>query len=455
VHNSDNRRIGDSETIKDMILEQIKLYIADKRLLVDGEKVIVGLSGGADSVALLDILLCLGYDCVAAHCNFHLRGAESNRDAAFVDKFCKEQNIDLYSVDFDTEDYAKSNGVSIEMAARELRYKWFEELCGKLNINHIAIAHHRDDSVETVLLNLTRGTGIRGLTGIPPQNGKIVRPLLNITRYDILNYLRERNLSFVEDSTNNEDIYTRNKLRLNVFPFLESINPSVKEAISRTSEHLSQVANIYSDYIQSAKLCVLKDNEINICELLKLREPEAILYEILSPYGFNSATVKQAFDSINGISGKQFYSDNYILVKDRDIFIIDEIIKNKEEDIYYINNSDKSLIYPLNLKIETFNNDLSFKIEKSNNILYLDKSKLKYPLMLRHWQQGDWFIPFGMTGKKKLSDYFSDNKFSILDKKSAWVLCSGDDIVWLVGHRSDNRYRINEQTKEILRIIII
>lgn len=437
-----------------MIPEQVKQYIADKQLLEPGEKVVVGLSGGADSVALLNILVSLGYKCIAAHCNFHLRGAESDRDAAFVKQICEEGDIELFSVDFDTEDYARAKSISIEMAARDLRYQWFEDLCFRLGVDHVAIAHHRDDSVETVLLNLTRGTGIRGLTGIPPKNGRIVRPLLNITRYDILNYLRKNDLTFVEDSTNNEDIYTRNKLRLNVIPFLESINPSVKEAISRTSDHLLQVANIYNEYINSAKAEIVRHNKIDINRLLTYTEPEAILYEILSAYGFNSATVRQAFDSVSGISGKRFYSDEYMLIKDRDYFIIDRINEDREDDIYYIDDSVMSLSIPVSMKMEVLENDLSFTIEKEKNILYLDRDKLKYPLILRRWKQGDWFIPFGMTGKKKLSDYFSDNKFSLPDKENAWVLCSGSDIIWLVGHRSDNRYRIINSTKNILKITV-
>ena len=437
-----------------MIPEQVKQYIADKQLLEPGEKVVVGLSGGADSVALLNILVSLGYKCIAAHCNFHLRGAESDRDAAFVKQICEEGDIELFSVDFDTEDYARAKSISIEMAARDLRYQWFEDLCFRLGVDHVAIAHHRDDSVETVLLNLTRGTGIRGLTGIPPKNGRIVRPLLNITRYDILNYLRKNDLTFVEDSTNNEDIYTRNKLRLNVIPFLESINPSVKEAISRTSDHLLQVANIYNEYINSAKAEIVRHNKIDINSLLTYTEPEAILYEILSAYGFNSATVRQAFDSVSGISGKRFYSDEYMLIKDRDYFIIDRINEDREDDIYYIDDSVMSLSIPVSMKMEVLENDLSFTIEKEKNILYLDRDKLKYPLILRRWKQGDWFIPFGMTGKKKLSDYFSDNKFSLPDKENAWVLCSGSDIIWLVGHRSDNRYRIINSTKNILKITV-
>jgi tRNA(Ile)-lysidine synthase len=435
-----------------MILERVKQYINDKQLLTDGERVIVGLSGGADSVALLDMLISLEYKCVAAHCNFHLRGAESDRDAAFVEKLCKDRGIELQLVEFDTTKFAKENSVSIEMAARELRYKWFEELCISLDIEHIAIAHHRDDSVETVLLNLTRGTGIRGLTGISAHNGKIIRPMLGISRYEILHYLHDKNLSYVIDSTNNEDIYTRNKLRLNVIPFLESINPSVKEAINRTSEHLSQVANIYGHYIEQAKKQIIDGNHIKIDDLLKQVEPEAVLYEILSPYGFNSAVVKQIFESVNSISGKRFYSDKYVLVKDRNCFIVDKINENKESEIYFLNESEASLKYPITLEMETIENSSSFSIERDNNILYLDKSKLKYPLVLRHWQQGDWFIPFGMSGRKKLSDYFSDNKFSIFDKENVWVLCSGEDIVWLVGYRSDNRYRITEKTNEILKI---
>ncbi len=436
-----------------MNIVQVEQYIDENQLLEDGSKVIVGVSGGADSVALLDILHTLKYECVVAHCNFHLRGEESNRDAFFVEELCQKYNLKYERVDFDTEAYAEIHSISIEMAARELRYNWFEQIRTIHLADKIAVAHHSDDSVETILLNLTRGTGIRGLTGIAAQNNNIIRPLLCLSRKDILEYLKDRALKYVDDSTNNEDLYTRNKIRLNIIPLLETINPSVKDSIIRTGEHLSQVENIYNFYIQQVKADVLSDDSINIRTLIKYLEPEAILYELLAPYNFNTATVRQIFESIISQSGKIFYSDTHKLIKDREFFII----KKREKlsvDSFLIREEDRLMSYPLQLSIETIQIDNGFVIEKNKNILYLDKDKIKFPLTLRRWHQGDWFIPFGMKGKKKVSDYFTDQKFTLFEKEEAWLLCSENNIVWIVGERSDDRFKIDKSTTQILKIQI-
>lgn len=437
-----------------MILSQVQQFIDANKLFDKKSRIIVGLSGGADSVALFDILVSLEYECTSAHCNFHLRGEESNRDEAFVRNLCQNYNLPLHTVDFDTEQYASDNSISIEMAARELRYKWFEELRIELKADYIAIAHHQDDSVETVLLNLIRGTGIKGLTGISPKNEHIVRPLLSITRNDIIKYLSDKKLDFVEDCTNQEDIYTRNKIRLNIIPLLESINPSVKESIRKTSENLQQVETIYNSYIADKQVLVVSDNKINIPKLLECIEPKAILFETLSKYGFNSASVNQIFNSLEGLSGKQFFSEEYQVIKDRDYLFISKKNDYRKEE-FTINESDTLLSHPISLKIETLELNTNFKIERSPNIFYADYDKLSFPLKLRHWKQGDWFIPFGMRGRKKISDYFSDNKFHLIEKEHCWLLCSQDNIIWIVGHRSDDRYKITSNTQKLLKISII
>lgn len=434
-----------------MDISKVEQYIVANGLLAGGEKIIVGVSGGADSVALLDVLHSFGLECVVAHCNFHLRGEESNRDAFFVEELCKKYNLKYERIDFDTEAYAAINSVSIEMAARELRYNWFEQLRVIHLADKIAVAHHRDDSVETMLLNLVRGTGIRGLTGIAPVNGYIIRPLLCVSRDEIIDYLNDRRMSFVDDSTNNEDMYARNKIRLNVLPMLEAINPSAKESINKTAEHLTQVANIYYMYMAQVKANVFADNKINISLLVQYLEPEAILFELLSPYGFNSATVRSIFESVISQSGKIFYSETHELLKDRGFLILKKKDTLKIER-YSIPETDTVLLHPIHLKMERTLINGDFSIEKNPDIVYLDAHKLSYPLILRKWKQGDKFVPFGMKGKKKVSDYFSDNKFSLFDKEAAWLLCSGDDIVWIVGHRSDDRFRITSDTTEVLTI---
>ncbi|MDR1883597.1 MAG: tRNA lysidine(34) synthetase TilS [Prevotella sp.] len=434
-----------------MSRSKVEQYIARNELLSGGEKIIVGVSGGADSVALLDILHSFRLECVVAHCNFHLRGGESNRDAFFVEELCKKYGLKYERIDFDTETHAAINSVSIEMAARELRYNWFEQLRVIHMADKIAVAHHRDDSAETVLLNLIRGTGIRGLTGIAPMNGYIIRPLLCLSRDEIVEYLKKRRLSFVEDSTNSEDLYARNKIRLNVIPVLETINPSAKESINKTAKHLAQVANIYYLYMAQAKAGIFADNKINTTILVQYPEPEAILFELLSPYGFNSATIKRISESITSRPGKIFYSETHELLKDREYLIL----KKKDTlavESYNIRKEESVLSHPIHLKIERTLINGNLLIDKDKNVICVDANKLNYPLTLRKWRQGDWFIPLGMKGKKKVSDYFTDQKFSLFDKKAAWLLCSGDDLVWIVGHRSDDRFKIRSDTTEAVKI---
>lgn len=432
------------------MLQKVKEFIRQNNLIKNNDKVIIALSGGADSIALLDILYRLKYNCLAAHCNFHLRGEESNRDAEFVKQFCANYNVPLSIIDFNTEEYARTNSISIEMAARELRYNWFEQIRKQYKADFIAVAHHQDDSVETILLNLIRGTGIRGLTGIPVRNNFVIRPLLGVTRKDIIEYINGRKLSYVEDCTNKEDIYVRNKIRLNILPLLETINPSAKSSIIRTAEHLSQVENIYSCYVNEIRSKVLNNNEIDIQKLLNCAEPQAILFELLYSYGFNSATIEQIFKSLSAQSGKVFYSEKYKVIKDRYTLILAPK-ENLQDAVYTINKSDYEINKPIQLRIKYIDNEI-FKLKKDSNILYLDADKITFPIILRKWKVGDWFIPFGMKGHKKVSDYFSDNKFSLIDKENTWLLCNDTDIIWIVGHRSDNRYRINQNTKKIFQI---
>jgi tRNA(Ile)-lysidine synthetase, N-terminal domain/tRNA(Ile)-lysidine synthetase, C-terminal domain len=425
----------------------IRTYIEQNSLLTCNRPVIVGFSGGADSVALLSVLSRLGYDCIAAHCNFHLRGNESQRDEDFCRSFTQSVNVPFYKIDFDTEKYAKENSVSIEMAARDLRYEWFESLRQKLEAQAIAVAHHIDDSVETVLMNLCRGTGIRGLVGIRPKKGFVVRPLLSVTRKDVLSWLSENKLSYVTDSSNSSEVYTRNYIRNKILPALLKVNPSVNVAISRTTEHLSDVEALYLHVVEDArKQIFIGELELSIEKLLDYPAQETILFELLKPYGFSRVVVLEVFQSLNKESGKVFFSPEYRLVKDRDKLLLGPV-KEEEKIEFVIEESDEDFFGPLNLAFKTRDIDSSFVIEKSKSIACLDYDKLKFPLVLRKWKQGDWFIPFGMKGKKKLSDYFSDSKYSLIEKERAWLLCSGDDIVWLIGERLDNRFCITEKSK--------
>lgn len=434
------------------ILSKVKKYIKDNNLLNAHSRVIIGVSGGADSIALLDILHNLGYECIVAHCNFHLRDQESYRDEYFVEKTCAKYNVKYVSASFNTKKYIKEESISLEMAARELRYAWFEKIRKKYKADKIAIAHHQNDSVETVLINLIRGTGIRGLTGIAPINGNVIRPLLCIYRNDILEYLNEKELPFVEDSTNKEDIYTRNKIRLNVLPLLQTINPSVIQSISRTAENLVQTEKIYQSYIDKAKSTVFTDNVINIDVLRQQVEPKTILFEILFPLGFNTSTVDNIYDSMDSQSGKIFLSPTYQLIKDRNTFII-QPLEDLTDKIYTLFEQETETVEPVKLSIESFRKPKEFEIEKRDSkTIYIDKGKLSFPLIIRKWKKGDKFKPFGMKGHKKVSDYFTDRKFSLIEKENIWLLCSVDDIVWIIGERADDRFKITNTTIEVLKI---
>lgn len=424
-----------------MMQQRVAQYIDKEKLFLQQEKVLVALSGGADSVALLRILLSLGYTCEAAHCNFKLRGEESDRDEAFVRELCQSLAVKLHITHFNTQAYAGEKRISIEMAARELRYNWFSEVKEQNHCDVIAVAHHLDDSVETMLLNLIRGTGINGLLGIRPKNGDIVRPLLCVNRNEIITYLKQIEQPYVTDSTNLQDEYTRNKIRLTLIPLMQSINPSIKESLARTSNHLSEVAKIYSKSIDEAKERVVTKEGILIYQLLNEVSPQTLLYEILAPLGFNSAQAEDVFQSLRGQAGRLFISKEWRVIKDRELLLIEPIV-----------NQDK--ITPPTLTFEEKEYAPNFVIPRKREIACFDADKLKQPLSVRKWKQGDTFVPFGMAGKKLISNYLTDKKLSIAMKEQQWVLCSGEKIAWLIGERTDNRFRIDNATKRIIVVTL-
>ena len=437
---------------------QIQEYISLHKLFTKQSKVLVGLSGGPDSMALIHILMQLGYNCIAAHCNFHLRGEDSNNDAAFVTEWCNENNIALHTIDFETYTYAATKKVSIEMAARELRYDWFKKLRLEQNADVIGIAHHKDDSVETILINLIRGTGIKGLTGIPIINEHVVRPLLAISRCEIMEYLSNNQVPYVIDHTNEEELYTRNILRLKVLPILEKINPSVKNSIVTTSNNLKEAEKIYDGYIKNAIEVVFKNNLIDIQKLKQTLSPQSVLFEILSPVGFTPSVIEDIANNLDSIPGKIYMADNYRLLKDRDYLVISDCKLEKKEDIleeFLIYQDSDDMQQPITLTYKTEINTPQFVIQKSKSVLHADIDKLSFPLTLRKWRKGDWFVPFGMDGKKKISDFFTDNKFTLFQKEETWVLLSGNNIVWIVNHRADNRFKITVTSKTIYTINFI
>lgn len=428
-----------------MFKDRVERYIEEKDLFHRKDKILVALSGGADSVALLRVLLALGYDCECAHCNFHLRSEESNRDELFVNSLCEKWNVKLHTIHFQTETYAKEHRLSIEMAARELRYTWFEELRIAHGASFIAVAHHRDDSVETVLLNLIRGTGINGLKGIQSKNGYVVRPLLKESKKSILDYLEAIGQDYVTDSTNLQDEYMRNKIRLNILPLMQELNPSVAESIFETSERLAEVAEIYRcDRLQAKERCLVTDEQgmyrIRIQDVLNDMAPQSLLHEILSDFCFNATQEKDILHCLKeNQSGKRFYSSAWELLRDREWLIIQP--RGHQDALPELQMEEKD-ITP------------GFVIPRDRHLACIDADKVKEPLYIRKWQLGDKFVPFGMTGKKKVSDYLTDRKFSLYEKENQCVVCCGEEIVWLVNERTSNRFRVTEKTKRVLILSI-
>ena len=427
---------------------KVEKYIEKHQLLGKRSTVLVALSGGADSVALLLVLHNLGYKCEAMHCNFHLRGEESNRDEMFVTALCQKLGITLHIVHFGTEEYAKRHGISIEMAARELRYEAFEKQRKQIGAQAIAVAHHRDDSAETLLLNLIRGTGIKGLRGIQPKNGNIVRPLLCVGREDIIEYLKWRGEEFVTDSTNLTSDYTRNKIRIEVIPKLAEINPSIKESLVATAQRISEAELIYRRAIEEAVERVKKENTIDIELLRREIAPATLLHEMLSPLGFNSTQVEDIYNSIESEGSRQFTTTEWCVTKDRSKFIITPKEEFEQADITLPH--EGSVETPqgvITITQAVFNGD----IPKQRNIACLDIEKLHLPLTLRKVQNGDRFAPFGMRGTKLVSDYLTDRKRSLIEKQAQLVVTDAKgEIVWLVDERPSSRCCISESTKRVL-----
>lgn len=420
---------------------RIQHAIEEKELFALNDKVLVALSGGADSVALLRVLTDLGYLCECAHCNFHLRGEESDRDEWFVRSLCQELQVPLHVKHFETESYAKEKQVSIEMAARELRYAWFEELRKETEAVVIAVAHHRDDSVETFLLNLIRGTGINGLKGIQSKNGNIVRPLLDTSREDILDYLAHLKQDYVTDSTNLQDEYMRNKIRLNLLPIMKEMNPSIMESIQETAQKLADAAVIYNENRENTlgkHIRKTSDGKEHLAVKTVLNDiaPLSLLHEWLGRHHFNASQIKDIYHCLmQKQSGKRFVSHDWELLRDRE----DLILQHKQEEEH---------IPEISIETVEVNND--FILIKDRNIACLDANKVVLPLDIRKWEKGDKFVPFGMKGQKKVSDYLTDKKFSLFEKEKQYVACSEGKIVWLIGERTDDRFKITEKTEKAL-----
>jgi tRNA(Ile)-lysidine synthase len=430
-------------------------FIRENNLTTPDDSILLGVSGGIDSMVMLHLFLKSGFKIAVAHCNFGLRADESDGDEQFVKYYCLMNGIAFHSIKFDTNEYALENKLSIQVAARELRYAYFEEICKEYKYTKVAIAHNLNDTAETVLINLCRGTGIKGVAGIKVINGNIIRPLLFATRTEIEDFAKSHDVKYREDSSNSTTKYKRNFMRHKIIPELRYLNPSVDRAIADTASHLQEAVWLVEEQLGRIREVVIskkgEDILFSIGALKKERSARFFLVEELNQFGFSPSMASAVVELLNAEPGRRVESSTHTLYKDREFLILTSK-KVKDDTEILISEGTKSISGSVKLKVEILGGDSDFMIEKDPDIALLDYSKLKFPLTLRVWQTGDKFIPFGMSGYKKISDFLVDIKVPMHQKNNVYVIVSGDDIVWVVGYRIDNRFRIQEQTKNIIKL---
>ncbi|MFI3283398.1 MAG: tRNA lysidine(34) synthetase TilS [Rikenellaceae bacterium] len=439
-------------------IDKFKSYIEDNTLVTKEDKILLTVSGGVDSMVLLDIFTKLGYTVGVAHCNFQLRGEESEEDEVIVERESQKRGVEFFNMRFDTVGEMERSGDSMEMAARRLRYEWFYKLCADHNYTAIAVAHHADDSIETFFINLLRGTGLRGLTGINIHIGKVVRPLMFASRKDILEYAVANHIPFREDSSNRSTKYLRNKIRLGLIPRIREINPQFTNLMRRNISRLTDAQLFIDSCIKRIHADAISQEEgidrLHIDRIHSDFPRGFVVYELLSSYyGLKGDIIDSLLNAYeNGHSGRRFYGKEYVAYTDREDILITPISKDDPCEIQ-IQSSDartycgNSVLYHHHTDI-----DLIETMAVAENCALLDADKLQYPLTVRKWREGDWFIPFGMTGKKKVSDFLIDQKVSLPEKQRQFVLVSGGDIVWVIGRRSDNRYRLSTESENVVKI---
>ncbi|MCX6291282.1 MAG: tRNA lysidine(34) synthetase TilS [Bacteroidetes bacterium] len=439
------------------MLERFKEYIKEKNLVSPGKTVLLAVSGGADSVAMAELFHRAGINFHLAHCNFGLRGKESDRDEKFVRALAKKYKTEIHTRKFQTESYAKKNKLSIQEAARELRYDWFRELSLLHQYPSVATAHHLNDSIETFFINLLRGTGINGLSGINPDTDDgVIRPLLFASRKEIETFLSVSKLRYCEDSSNQEDHYLRNKIRHHLIPLFEKLNPSFEKTMAKNLQNIFFAEHVFNETIIETTMRLT--HHVNGLpyfsrkELKQLDFPVEYLYEFLSPFHFNAAQVKEIWECKQ--SGKIFYTKNFRIVCDRDKIIF-SILKKENEPEHFIAATMKSFnstVFRLTIKTIPLEKEKKFSLPNDASISCLDMDMLRFPLELRKWKAGDFFYPLGMTHRKRLSDFMIDSKWSVPEKENVHVLVSGNDIVCILGHRIDDRYKVTGRTKKVFRI---
>lgn len=427
-------------------------FISEKQLISPNDKVLLAVSGGIDSMVMLHLFAQAGISAGIAHCNFQLRGEDSNGDEELVLSVAKKQGLDIHTIRFDTKEYASKNGISIQMAARELRYNWFEQIREEHGYTLIATAHHSDDVVETFLLNLLRKTGISGLHGIRPKSGFLIRPMLFTSKKEIARYAKEHAIAYRDDVTNADDHYLRNFIRLHIVPDFQQLNPSFNTTLLNSIDIIARQEALYKEYVHNAIQSITKDISggfsIEILSLKKLSYLDIHLFELLHPLGFSEEQIQNMIACLDSTEEKVFYSPSFKLLKTRSA-IEWYPIQQEEDTVLVINNIEE--LAKANISVVVCEHSTDFVFENDASIAYLDRDKLSFPLEIRHWKPGDYFYPFGGKGKRKLSDFFSDLKFKSIEKQNIKLLCNGNgDIVWVMGLRSDNRYRIGKSTPNIL-----
>jgi len=432
------------------MIEIFQKYYQEKSLFQKTDKILLTVSGGRDSVFMVELFIRLKINIGIAHCNFKLRGDEANKDEKFVRDLALKNNIPFYSTSFNTAAYAEQEGVSIQMAARDLRYNWFEDIRIKNNYNSIATAHHKNDVAETMLINLTKGTGLSGVHGIRAKYRNIIRPILCFTRKEIETFILENKISYREDLSNADTKYVRNKVRHNVIPELEKINPSFIETANVEAIRFYELEQILSQKIEDEKQkCFSREGDdlrIDIIQLQLLKPLRTYLYFFIKEFGFTSSDVEDIINGLSEHSGKAYFSKSHQLIKDRKYLMLTKVRERIVEEFQV--NSIKGF-NNLPIKINTIERDIDsdFKINKSSKYAFLDAEKIIYPLVFRRWKEGDFFQPLGMNGNKKVSDFFIDEKLSIIEKQNTWILTSQNQIIWIVGLRIDNRYKVTNKSK--------
>ncbi len=431
------------------MLTQFQFHIQEWCKTTD--KILLGVSGGIDSMVMLHLFRQSGYQVGVAHCNFQLRGVESDEDENFVRRNCRQWDIAFYSHRFDTKNYATEKGLSTQMAARELRYTWFNELLQKEGFDYLATAHHSNDSIETILLNLTKGAGLDGLTGIPAQNKKIIRPLLFITQEEIEKYAAEEEVLWREDQSNQSDDYQRNFIRHQIVPKLKELNPSLEKTWQETIYKLQGASEIISTSVEEWKS---KNQKIEGDKIVLEKKgfdnsKRVMLWEIVKPYGFNFDQCENIINALGGQSGKRFLSNTHELIVDRESLILTEHQENWEQVSIESSQQEVSL-GAKTLKFETA--DCTGLPISDKNQAIVDEGLVRFPIIWRKWKPGDFFFPLGMKNRKKISDFLIDEKVSLADKDSLTLLESNGEIVWVVGHRIDDRFKVTDQTRRVIRI---